>query len=157
MTGDRLRSALTGVVVLYLVTAGIGTWLAVDEGLVGRPFGWDLDLATLPSFVFGLGTALSAPLLFLVALVAAVVILHREGRDMRRASAGGIALLGSGFLIGMLAEPITWKLLRSGPVLSPTAAIVVANIVLPMILVILAVMDLRQRQDNAVVRQPTRP
>jgi hypothetical protein len=154
---DARRSALTGVAVLYLVTAGIGTWLAVDESLVGQPFGWDLGLATLPSFVFGLGTALSAPLLFLVALVAAVVMLHVAGGDTRRASAGGIALLGSGFLIGMLAEPITWELLRFGPVLGPIAAIVVANIVLPVILVILAVMDLIQRQNNAVERQPTRP
>jgi len=156
VTGDRLRSALTGVAVLYLVTAGIGTWLAVQEDLAGRPFGWNPGLAPLPSFVFGLGTALSAPLLLLVALMAAVVTLHVGSDGVRRAGAGVTALLGGGFLIGMLAEPITWELLRSGPMLSPVAAIVVANIALPMVLVIMAVKARSQGESTAVERQVVR-
>ena len=108
------RLAITTVAGLYIGTAALGTWVAVQEGMAGRPFGWDLGMAPLASFVFGLGTALSAPLVLLVALVVANVVLQIGASRARRAAAGIIALLGAGFFLGMLAEPITWRLLRTG-------------------------------------------
>ncbi|MGH8914647.1 MAG: hypothetical protein ACRDZM_09055 [Acidimicrobiia bacterium] len=84
MKVESLRSAITRVSGAYLATAGVGTWLAVRDGLVGRPFGWDLGLGTLPGFLVGLGT---------------------------------------GFFIGMLAEPITWEVAMSGTVTSLVAAV----------------------------------
>ena len=49
-----------------------------------------------------------------------------------------MVLLGIGFLVGMLAEPITWEVLNP-PLLDPIpAAVVIANIVLPLAIVILA-------------------
>lgn len=119
----------------YLAVGALGTWLAVRDGLVGRPFGWDLGLAPLPSFIFGLGTALSAPLLMLLALALANLLLWRGGRTARRA-AGTIGLLGAGFTIGMLVEPLTWHPGTWGD--GPLTAIVLANLLLPPVLVILA-------------------
>ena len=132
-----LVSAVAFVSVAYLATAGMGTWLAVRDGLVGRPFGWAIDMTPLSGFVFGLGTALSGPLVLLLALVAANLGL-RQGERAEKRAAGWIAILGAGFLAGMLAEPITWDVLEPG--VGPLkAATVVANILLPLSMVILGV------------------
>lgn len=129
--------ALRWVSGAYLATAALGTWVAVRDDLAGRPFGWDLPLSPLANFVVGLGTALSAPLVLLLALVWFNVLLGREPKTGRRA-AGLIALLAIGFLVGMLAEPITWQLFDSGAVDLLPAAIIVANLVLPAIMATLA-------------------
>jgi hypothetical protein len=121
----------------YLAAAAVGTWVAVRDDLPGRPFGWDLPLSPVANFVVGLGTALSAPLVLLLALVWLNVLLAREPETGRRA-AGLIALLGIGFGVGMLAEPITWQLFVSGSVDLLPGAIIVANLVLPASMVILA-------------------
>ena len=137
------RLALQWVSGAYLATAALGTWVAVRDDLAGRPFGWDLPLSPLANFVVGLGTALSAPLVLLLTLVCLNVLLRREPKTGRRA-AGLIALLGMGFLVGMLAEPITWQLFGSGAVDLLPAAIIVANLVLPAAMATLA-MQARRR------------
>ncbi|MDP9495593.1 MAG: hypothetical protein M3P87_10180 [Actinomycetota bacterium] len=131
------RLALRSVSGAYMATAAVGTWVAVRDDLAGRPFGWDLHLSPLANFVIGLGTALSAPLGLLLALVWLNVLLGREPKTGRRA-AGVIALLGIGLLVGMLAEPITWHLFDAGAVDLLPAAIIVANLVLPAVLATLA-------------------
>jgi hypothetical protein len=132
-----LVSAIAFVSVAYLATAVLGTWIAVRDGLVGRPFGWVIDMTPLSGFVFGLGTALSGPLVLLLALVAANLGL-RQGERAERRAAVWIAILGAGFLAGMLAEPITWDVLE--PEVGPLkAATVVANILLPLSMVILGI------------------
>ena len=133
-----LRLAIWLVSAVYLATAAFATWLAVREGLAGRPFGWDLGLQPLPSFVFGLGTALSAPLVLLLALIVITFFVGRADRSGRRA-AGLLVILGIGFLVGMLAEPITWQLLNSGSSDRIQAAVVIANLALPVVMVLLAV------------------
>lgn len=135
---------LLGVSVLYLANAGLGTWLAIRLDLPGRPFGLRTGLTPVWDFVLGLGTALSAPLVLLVALVVLNTLIRRQGAIRRRAAAG-LALLGTGFLIGMLAEPITWRLLRSSEVDPVLAGVVIANLVLPVVIVALS---LRARSDR---------
>lgn len=149
-TAGSLRSAIGWVSGAYLATAILGTWLAVRDSLVGRPFGWWIDMTPLSGFVFGLGTALSAPLLLLLVLVAANLRLRRGERAERRA-AGWIAVLGAGFLAGMLAEPIFWDMFEPG--VGPLkAATVIANVWLPLGLVILGVRARRRtRLDESRV------
>jgi hypothetical protein len=151
VTGDRLRSTIALVSGLYLITAGLGTWLAVHYGLVGRPFGWDLDMAPLPGFLFGMGTALSAPLVLLFVLVAANVMLNREGR-LARLGSGVVPVLGAGFLVGMLAEPITWTLVWAAQVDGPIAGVVFANILLPILLIVLPIVA-RSKGGKAVIQR----
>ncbi len=137
-TVQNLRLALGWVSGAYLAVAALGTWVAVRDDLAGRPFGWDLPLSPLSNFVFGLGTALSAPLVLLLALVAANLLLGR-GQQVRRRAAGVIAFLGTGFEIGMLAEPISRNVLDSFSRDPLTSVIVSANLLLPLAMVILAV------------------
>lgn len=113
----------------------MATWVAVRDGLAGEPFGWDLGVEPLPGFFVGPGTALSGPLVMLLALVVANLLLRRGGRAHHR-GATILTWLGVGFLVGMLAEPVTWDpgTWRYGPV----AALVLANLLLPLTLVILA-------------------
>ena len=142
VTAGILRSAIAWVSGAYLATAVLGTWLAVRDGLVGRPFGWAIDMTPLSGFVFGLGTGLSGPLVLLLALVAVNLRLRLdEGAEQR--AAGWIAILGAGFLGGMLAEPILWDVFEPG--VGPLkAATMIANVLLPLSLMILAV-RFRQR------------
>ena len=148
--------AITTVSGLYIGTAALGTWVAVQEGMAGRPFGWDLGMAPLPSFVFGLGTALSAPLVLLIALVAANVMLHRE-RGHAHVGLVALAVLAAGFLVGMLAEPITWRLLRTGSGFGLTTGVVIANIVLPVILIVLAMAGRKYGENTVRDERPMRP
>ena len=138
MSVETLRSAVWLVSAAYLATGAFATWLAVQDDLVGRPFGWDLDLEPLPGFVFGLGTGLSAPLVLLLALIVVNFFVGRGERSERHA-AGLIALLGTGFLVGMLAEPITWEIFNSGSADRIQAAVIIANLVLPAAMVMLAI------------------
>lgn len=148
---DGWRVAIAAVSAAYLVIATVGTWISVRDGLVGTPLGWDLGLEPLPSFLFGLGTALAAPLWSLVALVAVNLVIWFRG-DLRRGALSAMILLASGLLIGMLAEPITWDLFRGTPVDALTTGIIIANILLPIILVIVAV---RARMiDSAAIEEP---
>lgn len=152
---ETWRIVITGVSAAYLVNAAIGTWISVRDGLAGTPFGWDLRLEPLSAFVFGLGTALSAPLVLLLALLAANLLIWQRS-DMRRRGVGAMILLASGFLIGMLAEPITWKLFRTGQVVGLTTGVVIANIVLPVILVIIAMRAWSQGENTGVEERPAR-
>lgn len=136
-TVRTLRSAIAWVSGAYLATAGLGTWLALRDGLVGRPFGWKVDMTPLFGFVIGLGTALSAPLVLLLALVAANLLM-RQGERAEHRAAGLIALLGAGFFAGMLAEPISWEVFEGTNVGPLIAAIVMANVWLPLLMVVLA-------------------
>jgi len=73
----------------------------------------------------------------LLALVAANLGLRQAGRVEQRAAVW-IAILGFGFLAGMLAEPITWDVLEPGEVGPLKAATVIADVMLPLAMVILA-------------------
>jgi hypothetical protein len=92
-------------------------------------------MTPLSGFVFGLGTALSAPLVLLMALVGANLLL-RQGERAEQRAARLITILGAGFLAGMLAEPIFWEVFEPG-VGTLKAATVGANVLLPLSMVIL--------------------
>ena len=130
-SGDRgARAALVTTAAVYVVNAAAGTIVAVDEGLPGRPFGITTGLSPASDFVVGLGTALSPPLVLVVALTVLVLAAVRGARW----AAVLTALAGAWFLLGMLAEPITYRVLSPGGFELTPATIVAFNLVLPVIL-----------------------
>ena len=101
----------------------------------------------------GLGTALSAPLILLIALATANLMLYMKGRPARFGLIA-VSVLGAGFLVGMLAEPVTWAMLGKGRVDGLIAGVVIANIVLLMLLVLLPARI--QSEKTAIPRKPAR-
>jgi hypothetical protein len=128
--GRGARATLLAATAAYVANAAIGTIVAVDEGLPGRPFGIATGLSPATDFLFGLGTALSPPLVLLVLLAVLVLIAVRGVRWAAVLS----AVAGAGFLLGMLAEPITYRVLSPGGFEVALAAIVSLNLVLTAIL-----------------------
>ena len=113
---------------IYLVVAGSGTWVAISRDLSGRPFGIVTDLSVIQSFVFGLGTALSAPLVLLLLLAALNAWLLRS--DDRR-PIQLITILAGAFLVGMVVEPIFGEVLAGSHDL-PVTILVAANVLVPL-------------------------
>lgn len=77
MSGARV--SLVWVSTLYLFVAAAGAWVAVEEDRAGEPFGLELGMDPLSSFLYGWGTALSAPLSLLAVLAIANLLLLRRG------------------------------------------------------------------------------
>ena len=125
MSSSKKMMLLSAV---YLGVAGSGTWVAASRDLAGQPFGIVSELSVIQSFVFGLGTALSAPLVLLLLLIAlnAWMLCSDDGRPIRL-----ITILAGGFLVGMLVEPITGEVLRGRHDLKVTI-LVAANLMVPL-------------------------
>ncbi len=92
----------------YLVSAGLGTLLAIREDLPAEFGGFLHGKDVRMDFVAGAGTALSPPLILLVVLVMFIVFLF-IGNRLGKVGAAGLAVLGGCFLFGQLGEPVLWQ------------------------------------------------
>ena len=129
----------------YLVTAAVATWVAMLNGIPGRPFGVETGLPIAWDFALGLGTGLSAPLAVLIALA---VLTVSVARNQSRRSSAAIGFLGWCFLLGMLVEPIIWAVIR-GEHEPLVTGIVVANLAIPVVIVCLTIRIAREAGDRA--------
>jgi len=136
------QRGLVGACWAYLLNAGIGTWYAISHEIPGRPLGLQTGLPVALDFVVGLGSGLSAPLAMLIALTVLTVSVTK--RESQR-TVFWIGVLGSCFLVGMLIEPILWEVLKGdqGPL---STAVVIANTLLPIAMLALAVRITRDLQ-----------
>jgi hypothetical protein len=121
--------------------------VAVNDDLPASPLGISTGLEVPIDFLVGLGTALSAPLVLLLAFAVAVVAASRGGR----LPLGVMAVFGVGFGTGMLAEPITYRVLSPGGFEPVHAAIVVGNLVLAVAIVGLALLERRRAPGEGSV------
>ena len=123
-------SGLSMVSVLWLLNSVIGARVAVKEGL---PAEWVAGLYdgqdASTEFFKGTGTALSPGLPMMVAQALFAVLSTRGGRA-GITGAAGLAVLGAGGTVGMLAETITYRVLFPKTLDQPKAAIVAAAVVL---------------------------
>jgi hypothetical protein len=78
-----------------------------------------------------MGTALSGPLAFLVAIACATVGVASASPAAQRRAARALAALGACGTFGMLGEPITYQVLSRSGWDGKKAAIILANVVLP--------------------------
>jgi hypothetical protein len=150
MSDNRLNAKLNAqkslilVSILYLVNAGIGTLLAVQANLPAEFFGKDGKPA-LEDFLFGNGTALSAPLYLCIILVL-FIILSFQLRRLGTFGIIGLTILGVCFIIGALGEPITYKVLNPATFDLPKALVVMIEIVLPLLMVTFGIIELVNRK-----------
>ncbi len=105
---------------LYAGLGLVAGRVAARDDLPGRPFGIDLRLSTRAAVTLGAGSAISAPWPMLVGLMVRPTTRRRT-------------MLATLFMVGCLAEPITWQAL-AGRTARPIRAITAANLILPLLM-----------------------
>ena len=118
------------VSILYLISAGIGTALAVQDNLPAEFGGFLHGKDVLSDFILGTGTALSPPLIMLIVQILFMVFLTRNGA-LGRLGAGGLMVLAVLYTFGQLGEPILWRMFGPGGFHPLLALVIAANILLP--------------------------
>jgi hypothetical protein len=132
----------------YLATALPAAWISIRDDLPGEPLGLRTGNDARGDLVRGLGSALCAPAPMLVVLgwLAGGCLVATGDDRVRVASLTG---LGVGFLCGMVAEPITGKVAADPHAQADRTAIVVANVVLPVVMVVAGLRHLAQTSRPA--------
>lgn len=129
------KKGLIGSSILYLLTASTGARVAIDEDIRVQFLGKCSENMPQEDFVRGLGTALSPGVKMLVAQMAATLLAGRSG-IAGKAGALLLTLLGAVAMFGMLGEAVTYQSLNPKTFDPPRATIVIANIVLPLLMVL---------------------
>ena len=91
-----------------LVGNVFGTMLALQHDLVGDFGGWLNGQDVLRDFLTFKGTALSAPLPFMLIQLGLTILALRPGR-LGRIGVGGLAFVGAFYTIAQLGEPIVFR------------------------------------------------
>ena len=139
---------MTWASLAFVANTAAGAVMAVREDLPARWGGIRFGDRPARDFFLGWGTGLSAPAWLLGPQLLATAALHLPARP-RRLGAAALAGLGVAYAAGMLGEPIAWQVLRPSMFDAPKAAIVVANVALPLTLVTLGVRELREEAATA--------
>jgi quercetin dioxygenase-like cupin family protein len=121
---------------LWLLGSTAGAAMAIREGLPARFAGMTRWRDPSPGFFRGAGTALS-PGLPMVALQAAFALASARGGRMGKVGAAGTVAVGVGATIGVLGEPITYKVLSPTAFDPAKAAVVSTAVVLSPLMVVL--------------------
>jgi hypothetical protein len=131
----------------YLLSASLGAALSIVMHLPARFGGLLKSDDVLRDFLLINGTALSPNLALLLVQVMLTGCAIRAGRA-GIVGATGLPLLGVIYAIGQLGEPITRQALASATVNLTQATLVVANIVFPVLMVLLGVLEWRRRSNS---------
>jgi len=91
-----------------LVGNGLGTMLALQHNLTGDFGGWLNGQDVLRDFLGFKGTALSAPLPFMLIQLGLTILALRPGRS-GRVGVGGLLFVGAIYTIAQLGEPIVLR------------------------------------------------
>jgi hypothetical protein len=122
-------SALSTVCVLWLLNSTIGARVAIREDLPGEFAGMTRWHDPSADFFRGAGTALSPGLPMMAAQVVFTVLSTHDGRS-GKVGAVGLVALGAGSTVGVLGEPITYRVLSPRTFDPAKAPIVSAAIML---------------------------
>jgi hypothetical protein len=144
--------------ILYLIWASIATVVAIVSNRPAQFGGSTSGLPVVQDFIYGMGTALGPPLVWMVAQ-ALLTSLAWNQRN-RRSTWGviGLTLFGAATFIGALGEPITYELLN--PVtFNPLLAVIQAGlIIIPFVMMVFAIQEWRRRRSETKQKEnPTSP
>jgi hypothetical protein len=141
------RSVLVGASFGYLGNAVPAVWLSLRDDLAAEPFGIRTGLDARGDLSRGIGSALCAPLPMLVALGMHATRAAGSAQD-DRATVGALTGLGAAFLCGMLAEPVAREVVERPGAHPARTAVVVANVVLPAVMVVAGLACLTRRRND---------
>ena len=131
-SGPRRFDPLPWVSALYLLSAAVGAGVAIREGMPGDFLGRKSGRSASADFLRGTGTALS-PGLAMLAAQAVLTVLSARGGKTGTAGTAGLTALGAGAAIGMLGEPVAYRVFSSETFDPAKAALVSALVALPLL------------------------
>jgi len=131
-----------------LVGNSLGTMLALQHNLVGDFGGWLNGQDVLRDFLTFKGTALSAPLPFMLIQLGLTILALRPGRS-GRIGVGGLLFVGAIYTIGQLGEPIVLRVWSPGGFDPAQAVVLFVNVASS---IAMLVMGIRVWRPNAGTR-----
>ena len=144
--------------ILSLIWASIATVMAIVLNLPAQFGGSTSGLPVVQDFIYGMGTALSAPLVWMAAQ--ALLTWLAWNQRNRRSTWGviGLALFGATTFIGTLGEPITYELLNPVTFNPLLAAIPTGMIIIDSLMMVFAIQEWRRRRSETKQKEnPTSP
>ena len=136
--------------ILYLFIGGVGTLIAIRENLPSETFIPALITGkpALEDFLTGNGTALSPPLyLYIIAIL--LLILACLPNRLAVVGIAGLTILGAIFLLGILAERLTYRVLNPATFDFSLALVELLAIILPLLMVIFGVLEIARRRSSS--------
>jgi hypothetical protein len=144
--------------ILSLIWGSIATVVAIVLNLPAQFGGSTSGLPVVQDFIYGMGTALSAPLVWMVAQ--ALLTWLAWNQRNRRSTWGviGLALFGATTFIGTLGEPITYELLNPVTFNPLLAVIPTGMIIIGSLMMVFAIREWRRRRSETKQKEnPTSP
>jgi hypothetical protein len=134
--------------ILYLLNAGIGTIVAVQENLPSVTFATSFisGKTAWEDFIGGNGTALSPPLYLCIVMVL-LLILAFLPKWLGTVGIVGLTILGVLFLLGELAETVTYQALNPATFNLPVALVKLIAIVLVLLIIALGGLEIVHRRQ----------
>jgi len=130
--------------ILYMVVASIGTIIAIVENRSAEFGGSSTGLPVVQDFLYGMGTAMSPPLYWLMAQVALTILAPRRDR-WGGVGVAGLAIFGlSG--IGALGEPINLEILNPVTFNLLNAVIQSGMIIIPFAMMVFGILEWSRRR-----------
>ena len=130
--------------VLYVVWASMAAIVAIAENRAGALAGFSTGLPVMQDFLYGMGTAMSPPLYWLMTQVALTILAPRRDRW------GGIGVVGLAIFglsgIGALGEPINLELLNPTTFNLPRAVIQSGMIIIPFTMMVFGILEWSRRR-----------
>jgi hypothetical protein len=139
--------------ILDLIWTSIATVVAIIFNLPAQFGGSTSGLPVVQDFLYGMGTALSPPLVW---MVAQALLTWLAWNQMNRRSTWGViglTLFGATGFIGALGEPITYELLKPAT-FNPLLAVIQAGmIIIPLALMAFAIQEWRRRRSETMQKE----
>ena len=121
-----------------LVGNSLGTMLALQYNLTGDFGGWLNGQDVLRDFLTFKGTALSAPLPFMLIQLGLTILALRPGRS-GRIGVGGLTFVGAIYTIGQLGEPIVFQVWSPGGFDPAQAVVLFVNVASAIAMLVLGI------------------
>jgi hypothetical protein len=135
--------------ILYLIWASIATAVAIVLNLPAQFGGSTTGLPVVQDFIYGMGTALSPSLWWMVPQ--ALLTWLAWNQTNRRSTWGviGLTLFGFAEFIGALGEPITYELLDPITFNLFLAVIQAGMIIIPLVMTVFAIQEWKRRRSES--------
>jgi hypothetical protein len=143
--------------ILYLICASLGAVVAIVLDRPAQFGGSTSGLPVVQDFIFGMGTAMSPPLLWW--MVPQGLLTWLAWNQMNRRSTWGViglTLFGATTFIGAVGEPITYELLN--PVtFNPLVAVIQAGmVIIPLVMTVFGIQEWRRRRSETEQKENPR-